>query len=417
MKKLLLSFFSVLILSTLAFCQTWSTISTQNLKSLTVHNGNLYGSSTSGPFKSTDGGVTWTSIAAGLGTWGVQGQGISSVGTYLYYGSKDGLYRSSDEGATWTQVNSGLQPGGAATSKAVNKTYLFSGTYFCTYGASPSNGGGIYSSTDGVNWTASNTGLDQGATIYEIAEVDGKLFALSNLDLYESTDGGANWTSVGPSSGVYNGLFEHQNGRWLMHTFPAGIRASDDKGATWTTVSSTIKGSNICGFIQGTADTIYAYTSSNGVFYSVDAGDNWTDITGDLTSSDVSFMQDVVGYNNNIYIATFMAIKANGAPSGGNNDTTGNDTTTTSVKTSLRNNTEYATFPNPFQTNVSIANHSNSTLQLELIDVLGKSVLTERSNQSIITLQTETLIPGLYLVVVKDMNSEKIIYTEKVMRR
>lgn len=411
MKKLLLSILLVTLFSTLAFCQTSNTISTQNLKSLTVHDGNLYGTSTSGPFKSTDGGVTWTSIASGLGTWGVQGGGISSVGSYLYYGSKDGLYRSDDEGSSWTLVNTGLQPTGAANSKAVAEAYLFGNTYFCYYGATVSQGGGIYRSTDGTTWSAANTGLDQGATIYQIASVGGKLFALSNLDLYESTDDGLNWTSVGPSSGVYNGLFEHQSGRWLMHTFPSGVRASDDNGSTWNTVSSSIKGSNICGFIQGTADTIYAYTSSNGVFYSVDVGDNWTDITGDLSSSDVSFMQDVVGYNNNIYVATFMAIKANGAPSGGSNDTT------TSAHSFLGSNTKVSAFPNPFQRNLSVANDYNKPLEIIMLDVVGKTVLSERGSQSIITLPTELLKPSVYFLVVRDLNSKNVLRTEKVIKR
>ena len=241
--------------------QTWTTVTPGPQgtgKDMVVHNSSLFLTTQSaGPYKSAN-GSTWTQVANGLATYGLFGGGISSAGGFLYYGSKDGLYRSNDDGATWTLVNNGLQPTGAPTSKAVDQTYMFGNTYFCTYQATVSSGGGIYRSTDGMNWTASSTGLPTNVTIYKLVEIGGNLYACSNLDLYESTDNGMTWNSVSTNGAkVYNGLFNHAGGRRLIHT-TFGMEKSDDNGTSWDTLTTSIKSSTVCGFMQGSNDTVYA---------------------------------------------------------------------------------------------------------------------------------------------------------------
>src|SRR6187402_1521948 len=67
------------------------------------------------------------------------------------------------------------------------------------------NGLGIYRSTNGTNWTASNTGLAD-ISINDIY-VDGtKIYAVSYNRFYTSIDGGLSWTTLA-TSGFTNGRF------------------------------------------------------------------------------------------------------------------------------------------------------------------------------------------------------------------
>jgi photosystem II stability/assembly factor-like uncharacterized protein len=219
------------------------------------------------PHRSTD-GSTWVQKMNGLTGFGPQGDGIASCGTYIYYGSKGDIHRSNDDGNTWTAANTGI------TVSATNfgrYFYEFNGVYYVSMSAAVTNGGGLWRSTDGTNWTLLTLGASPGITAYTMAEIGGNLYACSNLDYFESTDNGLTWTAKATNgSKVYNGLFEH-NGRWLMHT-TFGMEYSDDNGTTWDTLTSAIKSSTYCGFVAGSNDTIYAWTAANGVFFSADTG-------------------------------------------------------------------------------------------------------------------------------------------------
>ncbi|MCO6500979.1 MAG: T9SS type A sorting domain-containing protein [Vicingus serpentipes] len=406
MKKTLLFFIAITVSSSILLAQTWTTVTpgAQGTgKDLTVHNNILFlSSSSAGPYSSAN-GTSWNPVNNGLSGFGLFGGGISSVGSFLYYGSKNGLYRSSDDGANWTSVNTGLQPTGAANSKAVAATYLFGSTYFCIYQATVSSGGGIYRSTDGVNWSASSTGIATNQTTYQLSKIGSNLYACTNFAIYESTDDGLNWTVVSTNgSKVYNGLFEHSGGRRLVHT-TFGMEYSDNNGASWDTLTTAIKSSTVCGFIQGANDTIYSYTANNGIFYSLDTGYTWIDITGDLTSNDVSFMGRADFFNGNLYLATFLAVKSNGAGPTAINE--------------FKFKNLFSAYPNPFTDNINIRNESKLPISIRLINVTGQTIFRTTSSNEDITLTTSGLTSGVYFLNVVNSLSGKIITTQKIIHR
>ena len=408
MKKILLLIDVILITQySMLQAQTWTTVTPGpqgNCEGITLHNNQLFISTyAAGPYVSVD-GTTWTSANNGMATYGNVGQGISSVGQWLYYGSKDGLYRSNDDGATWSLVNNGLQSTGSIISKAVFATYLFGSTYFCIYTDPISTGGGIYSSSDGINWTASSNGIAASTTVYQLVKLNGDLYACTNLELYKSVDNGANWSVVSPSgTKVYNGLYSHL-GRWLIHT-TFGMEYSDDNGATWDTLTSAIKSSTYCGFVPGANDTLYAYTSSNGVFYSVDTGATWVDITGNLTSNEIQFMSGMEYLNGKLYLSTVAAVKSSGTGS-----------TSTDAYINEFENSVIKTYPNPFNDKLYIENKSSDFISVLLYDISGKLVLSKQSNLQKSIISTQHLPNGLYLLKIVNSVTGELITTKKIIK-
>jgi hypothetical protein len=165
----------------------------------------VYALTKNGFFKSTDGGVDWTSAGNGLGIFLTSSYGLSSPllalnplhpGT-LYIGGYSGIFKTTNGAANWTTFNSGL-PGNpwiqAVAVDPATPTTLYVGT----------QANGVYKSIDGGNsWNVATNGLNnlnvgvllvdpQNSTnIY--AGVDNS----SGTSLFKSSNGGGNWTLLG----------------------------------------------------------------------------------------------------------------------------------------------------------------------------------------------------------------------------
>jgi len=83
------------------------------------------GSSTYGVYKTTDDGSNWMNITKEEIPH-AQVAALAATGSFVYAGLSSGVYRSSDLGGSWTQANSGLTS--SVTSFAVNGRHLYAGT-------------------------------------------------------------------------------------------------------------------------------------------------------------------------------------------------------------------------------------------------------------------------------------------------
>ncbi len=142
----------------------------------------VYTTGLAGVAKSTDGGLTWTTLSSGyLGYEG--GLDIWKDGANILTGTSLGKHRSTDDGATWNAPITGIT--GAVGSFAQMDSTLFAASSF-----------GVYKSTDhGANWSATASfPLGVGPKCLAVIEQD--LYAGTNDGVYRSTDKGTSWTAI-----------------------------------------------------------------------------------------------------------------------------------------------------------------------------------------------------------------------------
>ncbi|MDP2208891.1 MAG: hypothetical protein Q8K98_08965 [Bacteroidota bacterium] len=218
-----------------------------------------------GVFKSTDGGVTWTSIKTGMTNTHVRSiLAISDL--VVFAGTNDGVFKTTNGGVTWTIT--------LATLNSVRGLAYDSKTgtsYAATYGS------GLYKSTNqGSSWTTVIvTDPSTGETMSRLWSVEiygrdsiyvgGSILDITNGGtLFNSINGGVNWTQV---------------------QYPTGIRSS--------VRSIAISPNN-------PASSLIIGTAAKGVYKSTNGGLNWTEINAGTTLNPLIDNQiNVVGFSTN----------------------------------------------------------------------------------------------------------------------
>ena len=299
-----------------------------------------YGGGTSGIYKSTDGGETWSELTNGLPTAASQKGRISieiaaSNPDVLYAryadasGSIQGVYRTDDGGDSWNAMN-------AAPLQDVGFHWWFQGIV-----VDPTDENTIYNvdfrvqkSTDGgMTWFDSfqDVHVDQHALAFN-ANVPGEVLLGNDGGLYYSPDGGASWSKeetlpitqfyrfyVDPSNEnkIYGGAQDNSTSRtvtgslddWQIIYGGDGFQALVDPNNTNTIYAmyqygnlakSTNDGASFFGITSGISgsdrknwdtplvfdpqDSEILYTGTQRVYKSVNGGLFWTPISEDLTN-------------------------------------------------------------------------------------------------------------------------------------
>ena len=233
-----------------------------------------------------------------------------SAGAYKYH-----CVYSTNGGAGWSygQVGNSYAPSGnvggafAGGSDILGHTVgggIVLMTNWKTYSGATGHRQRVYRSTDGganwsevSQWTASSGGL-LGLTLpYEDNEDGQSVFAFrsdgSTRYVLESTDGGANWstlesTSLGGLS--FRKVIETNtlNADIIYYWYNnRQLRISTNGGSTFADVGSAPAGvvTWAGGGFPNNTNLFYALTSSGGVYVSLDRGDTWLDKTGDSALS------------------------------------------------------------------------------------------------------------------------------------
>ncbi len=199
----------------------------------------LVGTGSGSIYRTTDGGLTWFQTAKGAGR-GIVTIAFSPLkaGLVLAGTRGDGTFRSADAGITWARL-AGIPPG-TTRSFGFAKTVTLAGT-----------DSGVFSSRDGITWTA--LGLkDLRVNAIAVAAINDPPRFLAGADaskanealpLYQSPDGGVTWApvkSLGSSTMIgsamaYGGpLAAPASVRPLVVGTNAGAFTSPDNGGTWT---------------------------------------------------------------------------------------------------------------------------------------------------------------------------------------
>src|SRR5262249_26726449 len=153
-------------------------------------------------FRSTDGGMTWTSSGAGLpgavlgGDVAIVAVDPSSPGTIYAGMSRAGIFKSTDGGSSWRGVNAGFDAGAvrALAMDPADPAILYAGVEIL----------GLFRSTDhGRSWEpVVAADLPEFSTVEAIAvdPHDSRTILISTIfgpgGAYRTTDGGVTWVPV-----------------------------------------------------------------------------------------------------------------------------------------------------------------------------------------------------------------------------
>lgn len=261
-----------------------------------------------GVLKSTDGGMTWQDLTSNLIDPSVKKIFLNSQGD-LFVGTEAAGVQKHD-GSSWIPTNQGISAIYIERFIAIDSVL-----YACT-------SAGVFISEDrGQSWQQSIQGMND-TEINALAKApNGDLYAGGEM-LYYSTDGIV-WNDISqgfPGSEVYaTDILVEPNGRVIVATDEYGIRFTDNQGQSWTNANSgledvsmaflrksqngdlfTADGYNlyrsndlfgswvkintgmgdpddvdITEFTAGTG-ALFAITYSDGLFKSVDNGNNWS---------------------------------------------------------------------------------------------------------------------------------------------
>ncbi len=250
---------------------------------LTANGPTLFAGTSTGVFRSTDGGSTWSLLN---GTDGMSVQKMLHANGVLYVGtSQNGIYRSPDNGNTFLPSSQGLPEIAAVSAMAYVGTTLFIGV-----GSLYPSPEGVFRSADGgATWQEMNNGI-AGIAVIDFQVIGTDIFVTSGGALYKSTDLGANWTPVGLGTGDYplhmqvtaDGFYvalQYQTSGWTF-------RRSADNGATWSPAGSFTVAGNIRE-LAAIGSELFAGTGNYAsVYRSVDSAATWQRANENMTGLD-----------------------------------------------------------------------------------------------------------------------------------
>ena len=251
---------------------------------------------------------------------------IDSTGIVYAGGAQGGVWKSTDNGATWTALGDALASLaiGSIAVDPQNDLVLWVGTGEGNGSCDSYGGVGVYKSIDGgASWTGpmgtaqfGNRGIpwiavDRTDSTHILAASASGIFGVScglgptlpSRGIYETTNGGANWTQR--TNGNFSGsvILQDPNtattwwaARWVTGAVGdphnGGLLKSIDNGTTWVQQVGVVTGLPALSSAWGRAwltardgsGTTHLYLangiSSGSVYRSLDGGANWTQLAG-----------------------------------------------------------------------------------------------------------------------------------------
>jgi photosystem II stability/assembly factor-like uncharacterized protein len=154
--------------------------------------------------------------------------------------------------------------------------------------------GQVFKSTDGgMSWSPASTGLPAVDALIRSLVIDPQnsrtLYAAANTytggnstgSIFKSTDRGASWSAVNSGGPIQLLVMDPQNHNTIYAVTTSGLLRSTDAGGTWTLASSSLPATYVNSLVIDPRNTniFYAVSAglnpSDGVFKSVDGGNNW----------------------------------------------------------------------------------------------------------------------------------------------
>ncbi|MEO8590811.1 MAG: hypothetical protein ABI432_15655 [Flavobacteriales bacterium] len=373
-----------------------------SVRSITTGPGAIYMVSfPSGVFKSIDDGGSWNPANTGLPVSGanVFAESVCYDGTQLYCGTESGIYKSADAAANWTIANTGAPA--ATSSNYANKIYHVPGTTttVAVYSAMISAGGGVYRTTDGgANWFSGNGGLSSNMTVYQVALINGTLYAATSTGIMISTNLAVSWTQLGTGSSNFQTYGIAGFGNRLVVISAFVFRYSTNNGNTWTAgtggPTSTSKGEIIR--YDGKYWAI-AGGATTSVYRSINEGATWTVYNTGLGAVDAIAQEEFHAAGTKLYLGCLQDIYSH----------VGTTVGTEEIGTAALPLPYPTVFSEHFTVDLSAQPAGNSIV---LIDAMGREV-QRRSNLPSTPVQIERngILAGTYRVMLFDPSTGTMV--------
>lgn len=352
----------------------------------------LVGTYAMGIYRTTDDGLSWSSLA--LNNQWIRDLGKDNQNNIyaLTIGSSSGLFKSTDNGNSWNQVwnySGGLND---LFIDANNNIYI--GLNFFD------GKGGVYKSSDGgQTWTNI---FPLHANVYAIIKaLDGALL-LAGYDaglakIYRSTNEGASWDTYSfPINFTATDFAINDQGTIFLSTAGYGIYRSTDNGLTWNATGQMTGPDISCLFING--NNIYAGTRGYWVYRSTDSGNNFSLINSGMGQDKYVLS---LGASKSGYL--FAGMDYYGIYRSINKVISSVDENFLIDKFELKQN-----YPNPFnpKTNVEFVLPVKSKVELKIYNIMGEElekIIDDEIEKGIykIDIDMKNYSSGVYLINLK----------------
>lgn len=256
---------------------------------------------TSGVYKTTDQGRTW-SLLSGLTGKAVWSLALSPANAdVIAAGTADGVYRSDDAGLSWKRIspetNTDLRPVVSLAFDPSSDAILYAGTTHLPW----------KTADGGSSWKSIHTGMLDDSDVFSI-QVDVKhpdsVYASACSGLYHSADSAAHWSKFTTPQGAFRTYFVAIDPRAEGVIFAGtseGLLRSGDNGHVFRQVSPHAVKS--IAFDNVIAGRIFFASTTGGILVSTDGGKTLRETNFGFTNRNFTVLTGAGGivYANSVY--------------------------------------------------------------------------------------------------------------------
>ena len=299
-------------------------------------------------YKSTNAGVTWSTITNGIH---VDFHAIAFNGGTVYVGCDGGLYKSTTGGSSWTSINSGLttfqfykmgsdfnNTNRAMGGTQDNGTKEYNGTTTWTtrlggdggevvfdysnsnviYGEYQ-NGNHQKSTNGGASWLAINTGVPSGPWVTPV-EMDpvtpSVLYTIGNNNLYKTSNGGTNWTLLFDATETLDKDIQvaPSNNQTLYVAGANAIYQSTNGGTNFTKISTALAATSLTAMAVHPSQPQALYVANGGwnttshVYKTTNGGTTWQNVTSNLPNVPCNTIVLDPAHPEIVYVGTDLGV-------------------------------------------------------------------------------------------------------------